>query len=102
MFKKKEKSPRTVNYLWVLAGGYLVYLGADLIYEVITGVASHQVISILAAIAFLLVGGAVCLREWRIYRYGTKEEQEAAAALAQAEAEAENDAEIPVTEEEPT
>ena len=74
--KKQEKGPRQVNYFWVLAGGYLVYLGGTLIVDLIKGDATHVAVSILAAALFIGVGGAVCLREWRIYRYGSKEEQE--------------------------
>ena len=77
-WKKEEKGPRQVNYLWVLAGGYLMYLGGELIYGVIKGESTLGFWGILAAVAFFLVGGAVCLREWKIYRYGTKEEQLAA------------------------
>ena len=80
MWKKdKEKGPRTTNYLWVLAGMYLIYMGADLIYSVIKGTTTIAALSIAAAVLFIGVGGAVCLREWRIYRYGSKEEQEALA-----------------------
>lgn len=74
--EKKEKGPRQVNYLWVLAGGYLVYLGGELIYDVIKGESTLEFFGILAAVVFILVGGWLCLREWKIYRYGTKEEQE--------------------------
>lgn len=74
--KNQEKSPRQVNYFWVLAGGYLVYLGGTLIVDLIKGDATHVAVSILAAAAFIGVGGAVCLREWRIYRFGSKEERE--------------------------
>ena len=74
--EKKEKGPRQVNYLWVLAGGYLVYLGGELIYGVIKGESTLEFFGILAAVVFILVGGWLCLREWKIYRYGTKEEQE--------------------------
>ena len=77
-WKKEEKGPRQGNYLWVLAGGYLMYLGGELIYGVIKGESTLGFWGILAAIAFFVVGGWVCLREWKIYRYGTKEEQQAA------------------------
>ena len=74
--EKKEKGPRQVNYLWVLAGGYLVYLGGELIYDVIKGESTLEFFGILAAVVFILVGGWLCLREWKIYRYGSKKEQE--------------------------
>ena len=76
--KEKEKGPRQVNYLWVLAGAYLIYLGGELIYGVIKGESTLGLLGLLPAVAFIAVGGWVCLREWRIYRYGTKEEQLAA------------------------
>lgn len=74
--KKEEKGPRQVNYLWVLAGGYLMYLGGELIYGVIKGESTLEFFGILAAVVFFLVGGWLCLREWRIYRYGANEEQQ--------------------------
>ena len=83
--EEKEKGPRQVNYLWVLAGGYLVYLGIELIYGVIKGESTLGFLGILAAVAFFVVGGWVCLREWKLYRYGSKEEQLAAQAAEQAE-----------------
>ena len=76
MWKKKENGPRQVNYLWVLAGGYLVYLGGELIYGVIKGESTLKFFGILAAVVFILVGGWLCLREWKIYRYGAKEDQQ--------------------------
>ena len=77
--KENENGPRQVNYLWVLAGGYLVYLGAELLYGVFKGESTLGFWGILAAAAFFVVGGWVCLREWRIYRYGAKEDQQPAA-----------------------
>ena len=74
--EKKEKGPRQVNYLWVLAGAYLVYLGGELIYGVIKGESTLEFFGILAAVVFILVGGWLCLREWKIYRYGAKEDQQ--------------------------
>ena len=81
MFGKsdRKKEPRSVNYLWVLAGGYLVYLGGNLIYSVIQKEATSMALKIIAGVRFIGVGGAVCMREWRIYRYGSKEEREALA-----------------------
>ena len=93
-WKKEEKGPRQVNYLWVLAGGYLIYLGGELIYGVIKGESTLGLWGLLVAAAFFAVGGAVCLREWRIYRYGTKEEQ-----LAALEAETEQSAEPETADE---
>lgn len=75
----KERVPRQVNYLWVLAGGYLMYLGAKLIYDVIRGSSTIVALNVVAGVIFIGVGAAVCLREWRIYRFGSEEEREALA-----------------------
>ena len=97
--EKKEKGPRQVNYLWVLAGGYLVYLGGELIYGVIKGESTLKFFGILAAVVFILVGGWLCLREWKIYRYGTKEEQQIAAEDNEEEQPAEPDESAEAAEE---
>ena len=98
--KQEEKGPRQVNYLWVLAGGYLVYLGGELIYGVIKGESTLDFLGILAAVAFFVVGGWVCLREWKIYRYGSKEEQLAAQAEEQAAETEEEPDPVDIEEEE--
>ena len=66
--EENEKDSRQVNYLWVLAGGYLMYLGGELIYGVIKGESTLGFLGILAAAVFFAVGGWVCLREWKAYR----------------------------------
>ena len=95
MFKKNEKKnePRRTNYVWVLAGIYLLYLGGSLFKSVWKGEATNIAVNIAAGAVFVSVGVVLCLREWRIYRYGSKEEQEAMAkarALEEAQAAKEN------------
>lgn len=74
-FKKKDKGPRMVNYAWVLAGIYLMYLAGELIISAVKGTATNFVINILAAVLFLAAGVYLCLREWNIYRYGAPEDR---------------------------
>lgn len=59
---------RSFNYIWVLAGGYLVYLGVSLLLQVFRGAASAGGVSLAAGVGFTAVGGALLLREWRLYR----------------------------------
>ncbi len=70
MFKKNGRSGRGVNFVWPLAGGYLVYLGGKLLWMCYRGESSNMVLSTLAGIAFMVLGGLVILREWHIYRGG--------------------------------
>lgn len=66
----------TAGYLRMLVGGYLVYLGGELIYDLIKGTATHTAVSILAALAFIGGGGFVALREWKNARRSAEEEPE--------------------------
>lgn len=61
---------RSFNYIWVLAGGYLVYLGVSLLLQVFRGAASGGALSLAAGVGFTAAGGALLLREWRLYRGG--------------------------------
>ena len=56
---------RGINNLWVLAGGYLIYLGVSLLYGACRGTASGGVLSFAFGAGFTAVGGALLLREWR-------------------------------------
>lgn len=61
---------RNFNYIWVLAGGYLVYLGVSLLLQFFRGAASGGALSLASGVGFTAVGGALLLREWRLYRDG--------------------------------
>jgi len=75
MFGKKGNGPRGVNFIWPLAGGYLVYLGGDLLWTCYRGESSNAVLCIIAGIVFMVFGGLVILREWHIYRNGPQQEE---------------------------
>lgn len=71
MDKKPEKQQTgRVNYIWVLAGGYLIYLAYKLIRGLFTDESVNLLIAIPCIAVFLLVGGLVLLREWKAYKYG--------------------------------
>ncbi len=76
MFKKNRNGRRGVNFVWPLAGGYLVYLGGKLLWMCYRGESSSMVLSTLAGIVFMVLGGLVVLREWHIYRGGSQEDGE--------------------------
>lgn len=68
-----EKTPKQqtgrVNYVWVLAGGYLLYLAFQLVRGVVIGDTSLPVVAVLSAAAFAAVGTFLLWREWQAYRF---------------------------------
>ena len=71
---KKQSGPRRVNYIWVLAGVYLAYLGGKIIIEMAKGYATSLWWKYLIAVLFIIIGGLLGLREWKIYRHGSKDD----------------------------
>lgn len=72
---KKEKRPQTsnVNYIWVLAGGYLVYMGGALLYDLWKGNTDlTPFLLIPAALLFIAVGGLLLRREGKAYKYAAE------------------------------
>ena len=67
-----NKKTGTVNYVWVVAGGYLLYLAAQLFFGVIRGDSDSPAVGIGGGILFLAVGGWLLWREWSAYQYGAK------------------------------
>ena len=68
----QKKQTGKVNYIWVLAGGYLICLAIKVFREVFLGRSSNPVFSIVGGVVFVAIGLAVMLREWRAYQYGLK------------------------------
>ena len=68
--KPEKKQSGRVNYIWVLAGGYLIYLAYKLIRGLLAGEDVNLLFAIPSIVAFLVVGGLVLLREWKAYKYG--------------------------------
>lgn len=63
-------------YLWAVAGAYLVYLGIQQFVILFRGEASIPWLNAGAGILFIVIGGAVLLREWRAYRKATAKKDE--------------------------
>lgn len=68
--KNNKRQSAKVNYVWVLAGGYLIYLAFQLIVGVINGSSEQPVVGIIGGAVFALVGALALLREWKAYKYG--------------------------------
>ena len=67
-----NKKSGKVNYVWVLAGGYLLYLAAQLLFNVIQGTSDSPAVGIGGGVAFAAIGGWLLWREWSAYQYGAK------------------------------
>jgi len=65
-----KKQTGKVNYIWVLAGGYLVYLAYKIFRTFLAGEADEPLLAIGAVVLFVAVGGLVLLREWKAYKFG--------------------------------
>lgn len=71
--KKNKYNPNQtgrVNYIWVLAGGYLIYLAYKLLRGLFQGDVDNPPLAIGAAILFIVVGAYALFREWRAYKFG--------------------------------
>lgn len=68
---KNQKDRRgRVNYIWVLAGGYLIYLGYQVFRMFWKGTAGMPALTVPAAAVFIVVGALLLRREWISYKYG--------------------------------
>ena len=71
MMKNNKKQTGKVNYIWVLAGGYLIYLAWQLIRGLMTGEeGSNPILGIGGALVFTAFGGWMLYREWKAYKFG--------------------------------
>lgn len=68
--RPKKKQTGKVNYIWVLAGGYLIYLAVQLFGGVASGDSDTPAIGIAGGLVFMAVGGALIYREWKAYKFG--------------------------------
>ena len=66
--KPEKKQSGKVNYIWVLAGGYLLYLAFKLLVNIPD--APNLLVNIGGGGVFLAVGGWLLWHEWRAYQYG--------------------------------
>ena len=66
----QEKRPRgNVNYVWVLAGGYLVYTAVQLFIGAAKGETDYPALGIIGGVVFVIVGGLMLWREWKAYKF---------------------------------
>lgn len=68
--RPEKKQTGRVNYVWVLAGGYLLYLAIQLLGGVFYGKSDTPAIGICGGVVFAVVGGMLIYREWKAYQYG--------------------------------
>lgn len=68
--KPEKKQSGKVNYIWVLAGGYLIYLACKLLYGLTKEEIDQPLIAVIAAVLFIAVGAYTLLREWKAYKFG--------------------------------
>ena len=66
----QNKQRGSVNYAWVLAGGYLIFTAIKIFKIIIAGQSDAPVAGTIGGIVFVLVGAFLLLREWKAYRYG--------------------------------
>ena len=72
MKKNKYSQNQTgkVNYIWVLAGGYLLYLAFKLFRGAFLKEVDNLYMAIGAGVLFVAVGAYALYREWRAYKFG--------------------------------
>ena len=70
MSQYEKKPSGRVNYVWVLAGFYLLYTAYRLVRDLIGGRAEKVTLSLAAVVVFAVVGGWLMWREWSAYKYG--------------------------------
>ena len=62
--------------IWTLAGGYLVYLGDQLLTAYFHGETDVPVVSVIAGVVFVCAGGFLLFQAWRKYRKQKDSEKE--------------------------
>lgn len=60
----------SVNYVWVLGGGYLLYTAFRLFQRLWTGETETVALNVIGGGFFAIVGAVMLWREWRAYQYG--------------------------------
>lgn len=69
MDKNPKKQTRRASYVWAFCGGYLIYLGYKIFSMFWNGTTSAPLLTIPAAVVFIVVGALLLRREWLAYRY---------------------------------
>ena len=60
----------SVNYIWVLGGGYLLYTAFRLFQRLWTGETETVALNVIGGGFFAVVGAVMLWREWKAYQYG--------------------------------
>lgn len=68
--KQGRKPTGRVNYIWVLAAMYLLYVAYQLFTNLIRGVAERPWVNVAGGLVFAAAAALMLLREWRAYQYG--------------------------------
>ena len=68
--KQGRKPTGRVNYIWVLAAMYLLYVAYQLFSRAWKGEAESLPLNIVGGVVFLAAAVLLVLREWRAYQYG--------------------------------
>jgi hypothetical protein len=66
---KEKKQTGRVNYVWVLAGGYLAYLAYKIFKAVFTGESSYPIVGLLGGSVFVATALFLFAREWKAYKF---------------------------------
>ncbi len=70
MKQTSEKKRRgSVNYIWVLAACYLLYVAVQLGRRLFSGETDNPALNIGGLVVFTIAGVFLLWREWRAYRY---------------------------------
>ena len=65
-----RKPTGRVNYIWVVAAMYLLYLTYQLLNGLRRGDAENPLLNIGGSVVFVVAAVLMLLREWRAYQYG--------------------------------
>lgn len=95
--KQGRKPTGRVNYIWVLAAGYLIYLAYKLFSGLWKGDAENVLMNLIGGVVFLAAAVWMLLREWRAYQYGKAHIDDPSTWSDDLEEEA--DSQIPAAEE---
>lgn len=68
--KQGRKPTGRVNYIWVMAAMYLLYVSYQLFSRIWKGEAESLPLNIAGGVVFLASAVLLILREWRAYQYG--------------------------------
>lgn len=68
--KQGRKPTGRVNYIWVAAAAYLLFVAFQLFSRMWSGQAEDPLVNIGGGVVFTVAAVFLLLREWRAYQYG--------------------------------